>query len=58
MKYWDYHNYEGSLEDTLKHLLDSGKTITNVTILQYSSTRIEELKELTVFATRALILYF
>jgi hypothetical protein len=56
MKYWDYEDYDGSLEDAIQKLNDIGKTIKCVTILKYA-TQNNEAKQLEMFPIRALILY-
>lgn len=56
MKYWDYEDYEGSLEDAIHKLIERGMTIRCVAILKYA-TRNNAAKQLEMFPIRALILY-
>jgi hypothetical protein len=57
MKYWDYLNYNGSLEDTIRQLTDENYTITSVTILKYAKGFNTESKQSIYFPIRALIIY-
>lgn len=56
MKYWNYDDFDGSLDDTINNLIGRGKSIVNVTILTYAS-RYNEAKQLEMFPVRALIIY-
>lgn len=56
MKYWDYNDYDESLEDTISYLIGRGKNIVNVTILKYASCY-NEAKQMEMFPIRALIIY-
>ena len=56
MKYWNYENYDGSLEDAITQIVNKGKTITCVTILNYAK-RVSAAKQDILFPTKALIIY-
>jgi hypothetical protein len=55
MKYWDYEDYNGSLEDAIQRLMEKGRVIQSITILKYASNNIN--KQQVLFPVRALILY-
>jgi hypothetical protein len=56
MKYWDYEDYDESLEEAIQKLHDRGKIIKCITILKYA-THNNKAKQLEMFPIRALILY-
>jgi hypothetical protein len=56
MKYWDYEDFDGSLEEVINNLIGRGKSIVNVTILKYAS-HYNEAKQMVMFPIRALIIY-
>lgn len=56
MKYWDYNDFDESLEDTINNLIVRGKSIVNVTILKYAS-HYNGAKQLEMFPIKALIIY-
>ena len=56
MKYWNYEDYDGSLEEAIQKLVDRGKTITCVTVLNYAETH-HCSGQNQYFPIRALILY-
>jgi len=57
MKYWDYNDHDGSLEDNIQLLLNRNAKITSITILKYASSYSSNTKQYTLFPIRALILY-
>ena len=56
MKYWDYENYDGSLEETINSLNARCVTINSITILKYAEGK-NEAGQKVMFPVRALILY-
>lgn len=56
MKFWDYDDRDGSLEDAIHTLVERGKTIRCVTILKYAQT-FDSVEQPILFPRRALILY-
>ena len=56
MKYWDYEDFDGSLEDAIQTLINRGKVISCVTILKYA-THINSAKQMELFPIKALIIY-
>ena len=57
MKYWDYEDYDGSLEDAIYVLVnEKGKKINSITILKYAEGK-NEAGQKVMFPVRALILY-
>ncbi len=57
MKYWDYDDYDGSLEDTIQKLIERGKTIRNLTILKYAEQMDTNRKQKYLFQIKAVIFY-
>jgi len=57
MKYWDYEDYNGSLEDAIQRLIERGKIINCVTVLKYAEQRDRDRKQNYMFPIRAVIFY-
>ena len=56
MKYWDYIDFDGSLEDAIQTLINRGKVISCVTVLNYAAHN-NAAKQMELFPIRALIIY-
>lgn len=56
MKYWDYDDFDGGLEDTIQYLINKGKIIQSVTVLKYATSK-NQANQMELFPIRALIIY-
>ena len=56
MKYWDYEDYDGSLEDAIQRLVERGKIIKCVTVLKYATIKNKTNQDY-LFPIRALVIY-